>query len=417
MPSNTQHDEWKEIVMALKTTGMSNCEIARKLGVSEGTIRYRLKRTGKEDGRRNRYSKVSRFNSTIEVWVDTYSDRPKKTSVKALYQTLVRFHNYRLSYDALRRYVRKNYPEMIKRGARCRIETPPGMLMQVDWKENIMVQIGAAGNWIKLQFLFLVLCFSRKLSVIVSEKKDQASFISCHQSGLKKLGGLARWVRPDCLKSAVIKWNGQNSEINEAYKSYMKNLGVNVFPARPGTPTDKAKVEKKIHDLFIRLELKTRVFSDLSELQDEIDREIEYLEAQWRCGATGLSVTESFEYEKQYLSELPDIFPELPLNERRTEVKDDGTVYFIGNYYQVPQKYINKSVLCLHMGRNIHIYHSGELIGEYPYMPGTKGMVVLSKEAIESSTIPMNEMVKNWALEVAERQLSYYEDITKEAAV
>ena len=147
MPSNKQHDEWKEIAMALKKTGMSNCEIARKLGVSEGTIRYRLKRKGKEDGRKNKQSNVSRFKVPIETWVQEYSDRPKKTSVKALYQTLARFHNYRLSYDALRRYVRKNYPQMIKRGARCRIETPPGMLMQVDWKENVCVQIGKAGNW------------------------------------------------------------------------------------------------------------------------------------------------------------------------------------------------------------------------------------------------------------------------------
>jgi transposase len=403
--------------MALKKSGMSNCEIARRLGVSEGTIRYRLKTKNKMDGRKNKYSQVTRFKSAIEIWVNEYSDRPKKTTVKSLYHTLKQFHNYKFSYDALRRYVRKYYPQMIKRGTRCRIETPPGMLMQVDWKENIAVQIGRIGNWIKLNFLILILCFSRKTAVVVNEKKTLDAFISGHQSGLKKLGGLSQWVRPDCLKSAVIKWNGINSNINERYKSYMKNLGIQVFPSRPGTPTDKGKVEKKIHDLFIRLELKTRVFESLGELQNEINQQIALLEKEWNCGATGLNIEKSFEYEKKSLKPLPDIFPELPLAERRTTVKDDGTVYFIGNYYQIPEKYSRKAVLCLHMNQNIHIYHDGELIGEYPYLPGTKGMVVLSKDAIENSTIPMNDMVKKWALEVADRQIEYYEELTKEAAV
>lgn len=415
MSTNKQQNKWKELIMKLKRAGMSNCELARKLGVSEGTIRYRLKRKGKEDGRKNKYSKVSNFKSAIGIWVSEYCDHPKKTSVKSLYQTLVRFHNYKFSYDALRRFIRKYYPEMIKRGTRCRLETPPGMLMQVDWKESVMVQIGETGNWIKLNFLFLVLCFSRKLAVIVRENKTLDDFISGHQSAFKKLGGMASWIRPDCLKSAVVKWNGQNSDLNERYNSYMKNLNVNVFPSRPGTPTDKAKVEKKIRDLCMRLELKTRVFESLSELQKEIDIEIKNLEKEWRCGATGLSVEDSFEYEKTHLISLPDIFPELPVNERRAEVKNDGTVYFIGNYYQVPQEYVNKSVLCLHMGQNIHIYHDGELIGEYAYLPATKGMMMLSREAIERSTIPMNAMVKNWALEVADRQIEYYEEIRKEA--
>ena len=112
-------------------------------------------------------------------------------------------------------------------------------------------------------------------------------------------------------------------------------------------------LEKRIQDLFCRLDLKKRIFSDFSDLQLHIDEVLSVLENEWSCGATGLSIAKSFEYEKQYLQPLPDIFPALPVAEKRTVVRRDGTVYFAGNYYQVPQIYIDKQVLCLHTGQQM----------------------------------------------------------------
>ncbi len=42
-----------DFIMKLDEVGFSNSEIARKLGVTEGAIRYRIKRraSGKSDGR------------------------------------------------------------------------------------------------------------------------------------------------------------------------------------------------------------------------------------------------------------------------------------------------------------------------------------------------------------------------------
>jgi hypothetical protein len=295
-----------------------------------------------------------------------------------------------------------------------RVETPPGALMQVDWKEDVQVQIGSRFNWVKLQFLNFLLAFSRDLEVIVSEKKTLSAFISCHQKAFRRKQGLPEWIRTDCLKSAIVKWNGEESIINEQYKKYMDNLGISVFPARPGTPTDKGKVEKRIKDLFLRLDLRNRVFKDLRELQAFIDHELELLKEEWRCGATGLSVKRSYEYEKAYLRKLPDIFPEMPLKEKRTMVRRDATVYFVKNYYQVPQIYAEKSVLCFHTGHEIQIFHGGVEIARHPYLPGTEGMVMLSEKALKTTPIPMSERVRTWALEVASRQVEIYNDLIKQ---
>jgi len=57
-----------DFIMNMKRLEYSNREIARKLKVSEGTIRYRIKRRqmGREDGRKHRPSSLDRFRAVIE---------------------------------------------------------------------------------------------------------------------------------------------------------------------------------------------------------------------------------------------------------------------------------------------------------------------------------------------------------------
>lgn len=404
-----------DFVMKMSKLGYSNCEIARKLGVSEGAIRYRLKRekSGKADGRKNKPSQLDKYMSVISRWVDKYKDKRQRPVLKVLYERLRDFHGYKKSYDAVRRYMRKNYPEFVKKNAKLRIETPPGELIQVDWKEDVYVEMVEAGNYVKLHALILTMCFSRKVVIIFMDKKDIDAFLHGHQEAFRRFGGLAMVIRPDCLKTAILKWRGSNSKLNEKYKKYITRLGMEVFPGRPGRPTDKGKVEKRIRDIFSRLDIWHKVYKDITDIQEYVDAKLKELEQEWRCGATGLSVAQSFAYEKKFLKPLPEIFLQLPIEEKYTRVRNDGTVYFLENYYQVEGKYIGKQVLCLHTGREIVIFRDGREIGRFPYLPGTRGMVMLSQKALTDSKLFISQQVRDWALEVARRQISIYHEITQ----
>ena len=298
-----------------------------------------------------------------------------------------------------------------------RIETPPGTLLFVDWKEDVMVQIWEPGRWVKVQVLCFALGFSRKMVVRVSAKKDLNAFIHSHQRAFCVFGGLPEVIRTDCLKSAIVQWKGSRSVLNESYKRYISGLGIGVFPARPGTPQDKGKIEKRIRDLFSRMDFKHRVFLDMASLQEKLDAELQELEKEWRCGATGLSVEESFSYEREHLRALPVDFPVFPLKEKRTTVRRDGTVYFDDNYYQVSDEYRDRSVLCINTGEEIIIYHNGQKIRHFPYLPGTKGMVILSEHAIEAKDVYLSDTVRQWALEVAQRQVQIYQEIIQRRSV
>jgi len=113
MPRPRLSPDQADFIMKMKMVEYSNAEVARKLGVTEGTIRYRVKRAlaGKEDRRR--------------------------PTLKTLYAWLRRDQGYSGSYDAFRPYLRKHYPRFQKKGAWVRVETPPGALSFVDWKEDL----------------------------------------------------------------------------------------------------------------------------------------------------------------------------------------------------------------------------------------------------------------------------------------
>jgi transposase len=413
MPKRRLHSEDVDFIIKMKKVKYSNCEIAEKLGITEGAVRYRLKRCQSEtpDRRKQKLSGLTRFDNIIKLWLECCADDCHRPAFKLLYERLRESYGYQGSYDAVRRYLRKHYGQFCSKRVKIRIETPPGALLQVDWKEDIAVQIGRAGNWVKLQALVFVLCFSRKTVVQFSEKKNFESFISCHQSAFVKFGGLPEMIRPDCLKSAITRWQGGHPVVNERYSKYLSRLGVEVFPSRPGTPTDKGKVEKRIRDFFDRLEIRHRVYGSIKELQERADAKLSVLELEWRSGATGLNVKESFRYEQEYLKSLPEDFPQLPVVEKRTRVRLDGTVFFCKNYYQVGCEYRDKNVLCINTGSEITIHHDGEEIGRYPYLPGAVGMVNLSQKALNNLDIKISEKVLQWALEVSRRQVEIYQEI------
>ena len=81
--------ECKEFIKMDFDLGLSNTELAKRFGVTEGTIRYhkKRKRLKKEDGRKTRHSKVSCFSTPIENWIseNQSAENPKRDTILSLY--------------------------------------------------------------------------------------------------------------------------------------------------------------------------------------------------------------------------------------------------------------------------------------------------------------------------------------------
>ena len=76
----------KEIVTmaTLKERGLSNREIAKLLGVSESTVRYRLRRRqeGRPDGRSGKSSVARPYERAIRLWVCTHCPELKENAAQ-----------------------------------------------------------------------------------------------------------------------------------------------------------------------------------------------------------------------------------------------------------------------------------------------------------------------------------------------
>ena len=99
-------------VQVLAEKGQNHCEIARVMGVTEGAVRYQLRRAaaGAEDGRRDKVFKAERFSEAIAAWYATAAEQPRPVNVQELYEHLVADYGYDGSYPSVVRYVRARYP-------------------------------------------------------------------------------------------------------------------------------------------------------------------------------------------------------------------------------------------------------------------------------------------------------------------
>ena len=112
-----------ELKMTIKTLahkGVAKREIARTLNLSEGTVRYHLKRLANHatDGRARQTQLAEGVASAIEHW---RSSNRALANTAALHDWLVTEHDYTGSLRSVQRYISAHYPPP-KRRTRRRVD-------------------------------------------------------------------------------------------------------------------------------------------------------------------------------------------------------------------------------------------------------------------------------------------------------
>jgi DNA-binding transcriptional ArsR family regulator len=108
----------KEEIVGLKAVAkknegkMSKCAIGSLFGVTEGTVRYHLRRDeeGAVDRRKDKPMKAIPYAHIIAQWMEDSKEDNPPPSVEDLYEYLIENYAYEGSYRSVLRYVRKNYP-------------------------------------------------------------------------------------------------------------------------------------------------------------------------------------------------------------------------------------------------------------------------------------------------------------------
>ena len=353
-----------ETLMTIKTlfnkSHMKKREIARQLGLSEGTVRYHLRRLsdGATDGRANQPRLAERHREAIDLWM---KPPPESLNLAELHAWLVAEHDYPGSLRSLQRFVRDTYPPPRLR-ARRRIETPPGAQAQADWA--MFPRMIVSGETTDLNAFHLVLSHSRGGAVVWSRRQDLLSWLHCHNEGFTRLGGIPAVVRVDNTKTAVAQGAGPWGVLNETYRRYALTLRFHIDPCLPHEPAHKGKVERAVLTQRLGADPSRYAWDSLEELQTWSDQQVMAQAQRRRCPATGTSVWEAWQAEQPLLAPLP-ILP-IPFDAVATRrVSHDGLVSFDGRQYSVPFAYLGQRVEIRGGAERVQILAGTAIIAEH----------------------------------------------------
>ena len=344
---------------------MSKSALAQLLHVSEGAVRYHLKREKEDisDRRKNKPMKADAFAHIIEERMKiSKSDNPP-SSIEELYDELISEYGYQGSYRSVLRYVRKHYPSPLIRPRR-RVELPAGCAAQVDWAENVWLMIG--GVLKQVHALVLTFSYSRATAVIWSFTKDEQAWIYCHNRAFQFLGGIPAVVRPDNLKTAVVKGQGSGGTLNKIYQGYARDIGFHINPARVRTATDKGKVEAKVKLVRKRLTFQGIELRNIEELQAFSDEVLTKEMKRLISPATGKSIYETLSYEREALRPCPKKMPEPFDITVVRKVNPNCLIRFENHFYSCPFQYTGDYVEIRGYVGKVNIFKNGECIAVHP---------------------------------------------------
>jgi len=181
-------------------------------------------------------------------------------SARRIHQDLVTEHAAKVSYDSVRRFLRRlgwTRPLPFRR-----LECEPGQEAQVDFGTGAPV-VGAAGKRRRTHVFRIVLSHSRKAYSEVTYRQTTDDFPHALENAFQHFGGVPQTLVIDNLKAAVKHPDWFDPELVPKVAAFAAHYGTVILPTKPYTPRHKGKVERGI-DYVQENGLQGRTFASLT---------------------------------------------------------------------------------------------------------------------------------------------------------
>ncbi|TKG87731.1 IS21 family transposase [Puteibacter caeruleilacunae] len=221
------------------------------------------------------------------------------------------------------------------------------------------------GEIIYCQVFIACLPYSDYSYVIAVRSQNIIDFIYALKSSLEYFGGTPKVLVPDNLKSAIIRANKYEPEVNRVLEDFANHYGTTVIPARVRKPKDKALVENQVRLAYTRIyaKLRNRKFFSLKDLNIAITQKNKE-HNQTRMQQKPYCREECFlADEKHLLKPLPEHPFELKYYKTLKVAKNNHIYLSVDkHYYSVPYAYIGIKVKVIYTRSMLHIFAKGKQI-------------------------------------------------------
>jgi hypothetical protein len=234
------------------------------------------------------------------------------------------------------------------------MECGPGEEAQLDFGRGAPV-IGAGGRRRRTWFFRIVLSHSRKGYTEAVFRQTTDDLIRCLENAFDAFGGVPQTLVFDNAKTAVIRPDWYDPELNPKLEAFCRHAGTVLLPTKSRTPRHKGKVESNV--AYVKENaLKGRVFATLAAQNEHLVHWDATIADTRIHGTTRRQVKQVFEeIERASLKPLPaERFPFF--SEATRTVHRDGHVEVAKAYYSLPPEYVGRTVWVRWDARLVRIF-------------------------------------------------------------
>jgi hypothetical protein len=315
------------------------------------------------------------------------------------------------SYSNFTRYLNKKFPHL-KIQEYTHRQFKPGERVEVDWAGDVIEWLDPKTGKINKAYIFVgCLGYSQLIFARAYNSMKEIDFLSAHESMFNFYGGVTEVICPDNAKTAVIKANKYDPDLNEEYNRFTKHYGVTVAPARIYSPKDKAFVEGavKLIQRYFRWKNRKNTLTSLGEINKSLKEIYEIINSKIHTRFK-ISRNEMFNIEEsKVLKPIPEIKYEL-CETKFCKVHPDGTICLNLRYYSVPYLLVGESVFVKIYSNTIEIFHKLKSVAVHPRLFKYKG----EKSILSEHTPEASQAYKNTTVQFVIQQSLFIDPLLKE---
>jgi hypothetical protein len=244
----------------------------------------------------------------------------------------------------------------------------PGEVLELDWSgSSLLLSNQVTDEAVACHLFVAAFPYSNYFYAEAFPNENIHSWIGGIVHALTFFGGAPIILRPDNLKTATIKSDKYEPELNTAMVELAEYYRTVVVPTRVRSPRDKNVVENAvgIASRHIIAALRNQRFFSLEDMNTEIWQRLDTLNAASFTKKEGSRQLLFDQVESKELLPLPS--KPFELFERHTAtVAPDYHIQFASAFYSVPPNYIKSKVLVKANPSLVRIYNQkGQLIAEH----------------------------------------------------
>lgn len=337
-------------------------QLAKKYSVDRHTVARYYREGGKAIITRDRPSYLNPYLDEIEEMMSTI--HPTKKAAFEYFQNKYGEDVFR-SYSTFTHLLKEKQIDgrLTVSTPHPRFETPPGKQLQVDWVEDLSMEL-KNGEIIEYNLFSATWSYSRLHCFVYTKTKTTEDFIRCLLEVLYQSSGAPKEILTDNM-SAVVSVRGSRKTKHKQIENFEKDTGIKIRLCQVRSPQTKGKCESAnryvqwLEPYQKKLETEEDLLKQIHQLNTQINRETNQ--------TTGVPPVVLFKKEKEHLDPLPsNVMLESYLHNISVQtVPSTLLVRYKGNGYSVNQKFIGKRVKLVPVHDKLYIYYNTQLIASH----------------------------------------------------